>query len=131
KPGQVEVPLFQFADTKYVKGFRTPQYQVDVFGRVQGKEEVWICECKYTKTKTGIARVKKLEQAAKVLTQEAEDAELPVPGIQMWLVSTGGFTSEVLKYAENRADIFLSDHEGINSIFMFFGGNYRIPVFEK
>ncbi|MCP4348266.1 MAG: hypothetical protein GY795_22490, partial [Desulfobacterales bacterium] len=47
KPGQVEVPLFQFADTKYVKGFRTPQYQVDVFGRVQGKEEVWICECKY------------------------------------------------------------------------------------
>ncbi len=131
KPGQVEVPLFQFADTKYAKGFRTPQYQVDVFGRVQGKNDVWICECKYTKAKMGISRVKKIEQAAEALTREAEDAELPVPGIQMWLVSTGGFTREVLEYVKDRADIFLSDHEGINSIFMFFGGNYRIPVFEK
>ncbi|MCP4112746.1 MAG: hypothetical protein GY749_45665, partial [Desulfobacteraceae bacterium] len=43
KPGQTEVPLFQFVDTKYAKGFRTPQYQIDVYGMVQGREQVWIC----------------------------------------------------------------------------------------
>ncbi|MCP4347126.1 MAG: hypothetical protein GY795_16565, partial [Desulfobacterales bacterium] len=64
KTGQIEVPLFQFVDTKYAKGFRTPQYQIDVYGMVQEREQVWICECKYTKVRMGIRQVRKLEQAA-------------------------------------------------------------------
>ncbi|MCP4105019.1 MAG: hypothetical protein GY749_05715 [Desulfobacteraceae bacterium] len=130
KPKQTEVPLFQFTDTKYAKSFRTQQYQIDVYGQVQGKEQVWICECKYTRTKMGISQVKKLEQAGEALKKEAEEAERPVPGVQMWLVSTGGFTGEVLEYVKDR-DIFFSDHEGINSIFHLYGGNYRIPVFKN
>ncbi|MCP4347128.1 MAG: hypothetical protein GY795_16575, partial [Desulfobacterales bacterium] len=84
----------------------------------------------YTKVRMGIRQVRKLEQAAEALRQEARDAELTVPEIQMWLVSTGGFTKDALKYVKNRADIFFSDHEGINSIFQMYGGNYRIPVFK-
>ncbi len=131
KSGQVRMPLFQFVDTKYAKGSRTPQYQIDVYGKVQGKEQVWICECKYTKTKMGMGQVRKLEEAAEALRREAEDRERPVPGIQMWLVSTGGFTGEVQEYVKDRDDIFFSDYEGINGIFRFYGGNYRIPVFKK
>ncbi|MCP4106279.1 MAG: hypothetical protein GY749_12190 [Desulfobacteraceae bacterium] len=132
KSGQISVPLFQFVDTKYAKGFRTPQYQIDVYGMVKSSSNrVWICECKYTKTKMGIKQVKKLEQAAKALRQEAEDAELTVPDIQMWLVSTGGFTKDVLAYVKDRPDIFFSDYDGINSIFQMYGGNYKIPVFKN
>ncbi len=131
KPGRIGVPLFQFVDTKYAKGVRTRQYQIDVYGQVRGKEQVWLCECKYTRAKTGIGQVRKLEQAAEAVRQEATDKELTVPETQMWLVSTGGFTREVLEYAKDRPDIFLSDHEGINAIFRFYGGNYKIPVFEK
>ncbi|MCP4349355.1 MAG: hypothetical protein GY795_28075 [Desulfobacterales bacterium] len=131
KSGQIRMPLFQFVDTKYVKGVRTPQYQIDVYGKEKGEEQVWICECKYTRTKMGISQVKKLEQAAEALRQEAGDAGLHAPGIQMWLVSTGGFTGEVTAYAKDRADMFLSDYDGINSIFHMYGGNYRIPVFKN
>ncbi len=77
----------------------------------------------------GIGQVQKLEQAAETLKQEARESDGTVPAIQMWLVSTGGFTSEVLEYVKDRDDIYFSDHEGINHIFMAYGGNYRIPVF--
>jgi len=109
---------------------KTRSYQIDVYGREKGKEErVWICECKYTKTKMGIRKVRKLEHAADALRQESLDAGHTVPEIRMWLVSTGGFTGEVLEYVRERADICFSDHEGINSIFRAYGGNYNIPVF--
>ncbi len=61
-----------------------------------------------------MGQVEKLEHAAQALRQEAKDADLPVPAIRMWLVSTGGFTGEVLEHARGRGDLFLSDHEGIN-----------------
>ncbi|MDM8526302.1 hypothetical protein QUF80_23230 [Desulfococcaceae bacterium HSG8] len=131
KSGDIEVPLFRFTDTKYVKGARTPQYQIDIMGKERNKDRVWICECKYTKTKMGIRGVKKLEQAAAALRQECKDAKLPVPEIQMWLVSTGGFTGDVLAYVKDREDIYFSDYEGINSIFRIYGGNYRIPLFKE
>ncbi|MCP4345243.1 MAG: hypothetical protein GY795_06915 [Desulfobacterales bacterium] len=131
KSGQIEMPLFQFVDTRYVKAVRTSQYQIDVYGNETGKKRVWICECKYTRAKMGISQLKKLEQVAEALKQEAEDAKHTVPEIQMWLVSTGGFTRDVLTYAKNRADIYLSDYEGINGIFQMYGGNYRIPVFKN
>ncbi len=78
----------------------------------------------------GIKKAKKLEQAADALKQEAQDAERTVPEVQMWLVSSGGFTREVLEYVKNRDDIYFSDHDGINGIFRAFGGNYNIPVFK-
>ncbi|MDM8538101.1 hypothetical protein QUF70_15220, partial [Desulfobacterales bacterium HSG17] len=130
KTGEIQVPLFQFVDTKYVKGSKTRSFQIDVFGKEKNRNGVWICECKYTKTKMGIKQVEKLELAAQALKQEAEDEGLTVPDVQMWLVSTGGFTQEVLEYIKDREDIYFSDHKGIDEIFRVYGGNYRIPVFK-
>ncbi|MDM8535952.1 hypothetical protein QUF70_04290 [Desulfobacterales bacterium HSG17] len=132
KPGEIRVPLFRVVDTKYAKGLRTRQYQIDVCARENQKDNrFWICECKYTKTKMGIKQAEKLEQAANAMKQEAKDAGRTVSKIQMWLVSTGGFTQEVQAYAGRREDIYLSDHKGINGIFKKYGGNYTIPVFKK
>ena len=78
----------------------------------------------------GIAQVEKLEKAGEALKQEAMDAEFSAPGIRMWLVSTGGFTKEVIDYVKDREDIYYSDYEGINDIFQAYGGNYKIPVFK-
>ena len=76
-------------------------------------------------------KLKKLEDAAGAVKQAANESGAFVPEIQMWLVSTGGFTPEVLKYVEDREDIYFSDYEGINGIFRAFGGNYDIPVFKN
>ncbi len=132
KTGEICAPLFQFADTKYAKGFKTRAFQIDVYarGNDKGDERVWICECKYTKVKMGMKPVKKLEHAAEALKQEALDADCTIPEVQMWLVSSGGFTGEVLEYVRDRDDIYFSDHDGINGIFRAFGGNYNIPVFK-
>ena len=130
KTGEIKLPLFRFVDTKSVKGAKTRSYQIDVYGWEGTREErVWICECKYRKTKMDMGQVEKLEDAAQALRQEAEDTGLPVPDIQMWLVSTGGFTGEVLEHVRDREDAYFSDHEGINGIFRAYGGNYNIPVF--
>ncbi|QTA84206.1 restriction endonuclease [Desulfonema magnum] len=132
KTGEMETPLFQFADTKYVKSSGSRSYQIDVYARERRKgERIWLCECKYTKTKMGIKQVGKLEDAAVALRQEAEELGRTVPDIQMWLVSTGGFTGEVAEYVREREDIFFSDYEGINGIFRAYGGNYNIPVFKE
>jgi len=131
KHEKIELPLFQVVDTKYAKAMRTGQYQIDVCAKAQKENMYWLCECKYTKTKMGIKQVEKLEKAAEALKQEAIDTELPAPKTQLWLVSTGGFTDEVLAYANKRADIYCSDYEGINSIFAAYGGNYKIPLFKR
>ncbi|MCI5144812.1 MAG: hypothetical protein D3923_04625, partial [Candidatus Electrothrix sp. AR3] len=53
----------------------------------------------------------------------------PVPEIHFWLISTGGFTQEVLDLVGSRKDLYASDYDGINSIFKRFGSNYSIPMF--
>jgi len=131
KTGEIEAPRFRFADTRYVKGSVTRSYQIDVYGSAEGGKRIWLCECKYTKTKMGIRQVRKLEQAAGALRQEEEDAGRIAPAIQMWLVSTGGFTQEVTEYVSAREDVYFSDYEGINNIFRAYGGNYNIPVFKE
>ncbi len=131
RSGEIEVPLFNYVDTKHVKGSKTREYQIDVCGRELPANRVWICECKYTKTPMGIGDVRKLEDAAAVMTREVEENGRAAPEIQKWLVSTGGFTKEVLEHVRERPDIHFSDHEGINGIFHAYGGNYRIPVFRK
>ncbi len=129
KTSEVEVPLFQFVRTMTVKGAKTPSYQIDVFGKEQRRNKVWLCECKYTKTPMDIQQVKKLESAAQVLISSHEEEGTAMPEIHLWLVSTGGFRKEVLSYVNARADIYASDYEGINNLFKAFGGNYSIPQF--
>ncbi|KPA14800.1 ATPase domain protein, prokaryote domain protein [Candidatus Magnetomorum sp. HK-1] len=132
RSGEFEIPLFGFVDTKYVKSSGSRTYQIDVFARqAKKRERIWICECKYRKTAMGMKQVKKLEDAANALTLEAEESEHTIPEIKMWLVSTGGFTRDVLKYLKAREDILFSDYDGINNIFRAYGGNYDIPVFEE
>jgi len=129
KTSKVEVPLFQLVRTMTVKGAKTPSYQIDVFGKEEGGHKVWLCECKYTKTTMDLKQVKKLESAAQVLVQVHKEEGTTVPEIHLWLVSTGGFTKEVLTYIEGRTDIYTSDYEGINNLFKAYGGNYSIPQF--
>ena len=71
----------------------------------------------------------KLERAASAAMREAAEMGANSPVIQMLLVSTGGFTDNVLTYVKTRNDIYCSDHAHINAIFRFYGGNYDIPVF--
>ena len=131
KDGDIEVPLFQVVDTMTVKAATTPQYQIDVYGKEQRKNRLWLCECKYTTAKMGLKQVDKLEQAAAALRQSHEEAGRSVPSIQLWLVSTGGFTDDVITYVNGRDDVYCSDHDNINGLFQRYGGNYRIPVFTK
>jgi predicted transcriptional regulator len=129
RTGEIEVPLFQFVKTTTVKGAKTPAYQIDVFGKEQRCHKAWLCECKYTKTAMDLKQVKKLESAAAVLKQMHQEEGTEIPKIHLWLVSTGGFASEVLDYIEARTDIYASDYDGINNLFKAYGGNYSIPQF--
>jgi predicted DNA-binding protein YlxM (UPF0122 family) len=127
--GEVSVPLFQFVKSITVKGAKTPAYQIDVFGQEEKYRRVWLCECKYTKAPMDLKQVKKLESAAQVLIQAYEEEGRKVPEIHLWLVSTGGFNTEVLTYLKSRQDIYASDYEGINNLFKAFGSHYSIPKF--
>ena len=129
--GEVEAPLFSVVRTMTVKAAKTEAYQIDVFGKEQKGEKVWLCECKYTKAPMDMTQVKKLESAAKVLTQMYEEEDTEVPEIQIWLVSAGGFKGNVLSYLEENTDIYYSDYDGINRLFKAYGGNYSIPQFAE
>jgi hypothetical protein len=126
---EVEAPLFQFVKTLTVKAAKTSSYQIDVFGKEEKRHKVWLCECKYTKTPMTMKQVNKLEAAAQVLIATHKEEATQVPEIHLWLVSTGGFTEEVLTYIRTRSDIYASDYDGINSLFGAYGGNYSIPQF--
>ena len=128
---EVVVPLFQYVRTQTVKASASPAYQIDVLGREQKQDKVWVCECKYTRKPMSIAQVEKLETAAQVFRQQLEEEGVSVPEIQLWLISTGSFTQDVLDHVCNREDMYASDYDGINSIFKAFGGNYSIPLFFK
>ena len=114
-----------------VKGAKTETYQIDVFGKEQKREKVWLCECKYTKAPMDLTQVKKLESAAQVLRQMHEEEGTQVPEIHLWLVSTGGFRGNVLTYIKDRTNIYYSDYDGINHLFKGYGGNYSIPQFSE
>ncbi|MCI5149553.1 MAG: hypothetical protein D3916_09235 [Candidatus Electrothrix sp. MAN1_4] len=137
RQGELEVPLFQYVRSQRVKASASPEYQIDLLGMEAGKEyRVWLCECKYTRKPMGMVQVEKLEAAAQVYRQQLEEEEeeeerQPVPKIQLWLISTGGFTQEVLEYVNSRKDIYASDYDGIDNIFRRFGSNYSIPMFSR
>ncbi|MCP4376633.1 MAG: hypothetical protein GY794_10730, partial [bacterium] len=127
--GEIEVPLFQVVKARTVNAANSKPCQIDVYGLEQGQDAVWLCECKYTKTAMNMSQVEKLEQAAEVFVQEELEAGRPRPSVQLWLVSTGGFTKETLEYVKDREDVYFSGYDGINNIFQAYGGNYTIPVF--
>jgi len=129
KSGIIEVPLFNIVDTRQVKASKTKSYQIDVFARENDIR--WLCECKYTKTKMNLNQVKKLERAADAVVKEAVEMGINTPKIQLWLISTGGFTDSVLAYAGKRVHIYYSDYERITGIFHLYGGNYQIPIFNN
>ncbi len=131
KSGEIRVPRFRFAETRYTKASGSRSYQIDICAREKMEDRVWLCECKYTKTPMGIKQVKKLEDAAAAFRGETAESDQQVPGIQLWLVSTGGFTEEALAYIGERGDVHFSDYEGINAIFRAFRGNYNIPLFQN
>ncbi|MCW5203626.1 MAG: hypothetical protein QTN59_12500 [Candidatus Electrothrix communis] len=128
---EIEVPLFQYVRTQTVKAAASPAYQIDVLGKEQNNNRVWLCECKYTRAALGLAQVEKLENAARALCREIEEEGRPIPDIRFWLISTGGFTGEVQELVRSRKDMYASNYDGINSIFKAFGGNYSIPLFSK
>jgi len=131
KSETIHVPLFQVVNSKVTKAVRSKQYQIDVVGMIRGQNKYWLCECKYTQTKMGMKQVKKLENAAKIFQQEAKDEGRPIPDVTLWIVCTGGFTQAVYKHIANKQNFYMSDHEGINNIFASYGGNYKIPVFNR
>ncbi|MDM8531212.1 hypothetical protein QUF63_08565 [Anaerolineales bacterium HSG25] len=131
EPNTVEVPLFGIVDTKQVKASTTRSYQIDQCAQTRNQRRFWLCECKYTKAKMRLSQLKKLERAREALRQEREEAGLPIPEMQLWLISTGGFSRKVLNYVQGREDIYFTDHDGINQIFRAYGGNYNIPLFES
>jgi predicted AAA+ superfamily ATPase len=127
--GEVELPLFSVVKTTTVKASKTKAYQIDVFGKEEKRHQVWLCECKYTKSPMDLTQVKKLESAAQVLIQTHQEEGTKAPEIHLWLVSAGGFAGKVLSYIESRADIYYSDYDSINNLFKAYGGNYSIPQF--
>ncbi|MCI5144736.1 MAG: hypothetical protein D3923_04235 [Candidatus Electrothrix sp. AR3] len=128
---EVEVPLFMYVRTQTVKAAASPSYQIDVLGKEVKRNRAWLCECKYTRAAMGLAQMEKLEAAAQVFCQEMEEEGRVAPEIQLWLISVGGFTEEVLAAVASRQDVYISDYQGINSIFKAFGSNYSIPLFDE
>ena len=126
---EVEVPLFQYVRSQTVKTSTSPAYQIDVLGSEQKQDKVWLCECKYTSVAMGRTQMEKLESAAQVFRRQLEEEGRSEPEIQLWLISTGGFTNEVRAAVAAREDVYISDYEGINSLFKNFGGNYSLPLF--
>jgi len=129
KSEDIKLPLFQVVDTKYVKASKSNAYQIDVFG--SHENIVWLCECKYTRSRMGINQVKKLERARDAYQMECRELNTDIPDIQLWIISTGGFTEKVLSYAKQNNDIYFSDYDGIDGIFRFFGGAFHIPLFNN
>jgi hypothetical protein len=130
KSDNITVPKFQMVDSKCVKGEKTDNYQIDVYGRLHNENKVWICECKNRKTKMGMEDIKKLEKAIDAYKEELLQEGAKAPEVTIWLVSTGGFTGEVLEFVQNRADTFASDYDAINRIFRQYGSGYDIPIFD-
>jgi len=131
KTGIIKVPKIDFVDSRYVKGDKTEEYQIDVFAKDNGSQEVWIGECKYRVSKMGMDTLHKVEEARCAFIQQMKLEGRAINNIKLWLVSTGGFTVEVIKYLKDKDDIYYSDHNSINVLYRKFGGGFDIPIFCK
>ncbi len=129
KAEQVKLPRMQVSEGKYFKGERTGEYSIDVYGREKAGNGVWLVECKNRRAPVGIEVLKKLEKAQIAVTESRKEDGLQTSGTVLWIISLAGFTGEALAYAGQRDYVYLTEHEGINKIFRYFGGGYDIPVF--
>ncbi|MDO8685771.1 MAG: hypothetical protein Q7J78_03765 [Clostridiales bacterium] len=129
--GIIKVPKFSFADARFVKGESTDQFQIDVFAMNNESGLVWLSECKYRLSKIGMDTVKKVEGAFEAFKLQQQNENRPPKQVQLWLVSTGGFTDEVTQYIKEFDHIYYSDYNGINGLFRKYGGGFDIPVFYK
>jgi len=130
--GSVTAQLFNYVGNKTVQPDSSRAYQIDVYGKWEhglGAEHetgMWAVECKYRKQPMTLDEAKKAVQAAKAfLKSEYKNPETVKHKI--WLVSTGGFTTELLGFMRD-GGIYFSGHGEINELFRFYGGSIKIPV---
>ncbi len=94
------------------------EYQIDAFGEYYRDQApfLWVAECKYRKRDPlNAVEVKKTLEAAAV-ARESRKAQ----GVTVWLVSTGGFTSDALALIKENGCLY-SGQDEINEIVKYFG----------
>jgi len=130
--GHVIAPLFGNVGSKTVQPDNSRAYQIDVFGKWErglGDEfeiGLWTVECKYRRQPMTLDEAKKAIHASTAFLK----AEYQKPeGVKhkIWLVSTGGFTAELLGFIRE-GGLFYSGHEEINELFRQYGGGIKIPA---
>jgi len=115
------------------KGETSSAYEIDILGRIHEPSmpnTVWLCECKYRKTKMSLAEVKKLEdvQRAYIKHVEAGGEYHRKISVIRYYISTAGFTGEALEYMKYQQDVYYSDYEDANSICKQYGTGYDLPM---
>lgn len=80
----------------------TTDSDIDIVARVlrSGLRLVQMCECKFTRRRSGIQELEELEEAGKRACKGGENVEYVI-------FSRSGFTSELIDRAENRTDLRL------------------------
>jgi len=129
--GKVKVPLFKNVGSKTIQPDNARPYQIDIFGKWErgtGDEYeagLWIVECKYRKLPMTLDEAMKAIDALKAFLQ-AEYRNYETVNHMIWLVSTGGFTPELLTFLQG-GELLYSGHTEINELFRLYGGGINIP----
>ena len=130
--GNFIAPLFNYVGSKTVQPDKSKAYQIDIYGKWErglGDEHeigAWTVECKYRRQPMTLDEAKKAIQASEAFIKTEYKNPGPVKH-KVWLISTGGFTDEVLGLIRG-GGIYYSGHEEINELFRLYGGSIKIPV---
>jgi len=137
REGNVIAPPFSNVGTKTVQPDKSRAYQIDIYGkwtRGLGDEQekgAWTVECKYKRKPMSLVEAKKAIRASEAfIRDEYEDRDYDKIKRTIWLISVGGFTSELLEFLRG-GDIYYSSYNEINEIFRFYGGGIKIPAPEE
>ncbi|NPV80566.1 MAG: hypothetical protein HPY52_09885 [Firmicutes bacterium] len=129
RQGKVILPRFHMTGDYKVKLPDSREFQIDGFGEYTTPEGtfVWAAECKYRKdkpmTRPEVARV--LEAAAVLKSERGAEK------VQIWLVSTAGFTADAVALCREH-DCYFSGLEEINALIHDYGIDVKIiPVEEE
>jgi len=131
----VKAPLFRNVGSKTVQPDNSRAFQIDVFGKWEYglgdayRKGLWIAECKYRMQPMTLHEAKKAIEAMKAFLKAEYESPDEVFRI-VWLVSTGGFTAELLGFL-SKSGMFYSGHDEINEIFRLYGGGIKIPAPES
>jgi len=130
--GMVTAPLFRYVGNKTVQPDNSRAYQIDIFGKWErelGEERevgAWTVECKYRKQPMTMDEANKAIEASQAFLR-AEYKNRDDIKHQNWLISTGGFTAELLQFLRD-SRIFYSGHEEINKLSKLYGGGINVPA---